>query len=419
MPLRRIVSLVLFACCAILWGSEQVDPHQTATVFDRSAGDFLFFVWIAHALIFDRPLVVEIVELAQRAWPSVVAAFGFVGLWIISETINGNPDPSFLSLAGALRNLVYLLAGLAAGCLLQGKLRLLVPISYTSGILLAAAANLIHIAHDGSRTRVEDLPILYNPNVTGNMLCVAILLMAIVANHRYILTAVLLSGMAASLLPLTYSKGAWLMGVGALLATSAVTITKIFDVETLRYQKVVLGVSALLAAGIVSIEAPRIINIVETKLQTGDDPASNQFGFYVREGHIFVSLEMAMDRPFFGVGPKNWQDENWRRLYIIPNFAFLDNDNPHNGFAYILSTMGLPALAFFSWVLLRIVYLAALCLVQPALARVPVACGFALAFATSGLVMLQIFVLPFTWLILGMLEGMNAVRSRTQATRHA
>lgn len=68
---------------------------------------------------------------------------------------------------------------------------------------------------------------------------------------------------------------------------------------------------------------------------------------YIRIGHFLSSVAITLQNPLFGVGEANWQDENNKNKDWL-GVSFLENENPHNGVAQMLSMFGIPAFILFA-----------------------------------------------------------------------
>jgi O-antigen ligase len=126
----------------------------------------------------------------------------------------------------------------------------------------------------------------------------------------------------------------------------------------------------------------------------------------LRVGHMYSSLEIASRNPLLGVGVTNFEAENNKNEYWL-NDVFLVNDNPHNGFFYVLSCMGIPALLVFLALVMFPVALLPRALGLTGALRQLFAASLLLILLVSGNFMLHLLSHYFLWLLSGLAIGLT------------
>ncbi|HEV7372055.1 O-antigen ligase family protein [Arenibaculum sp.] len=405
-PLPGVVAVctVLYAAASFSWGTSQIDPYALFDVGPFNAGDFLYFAGLLLLLAAEegRRLLWRVIDEAK---PLVFLGFAFAALWIAS-IIAGLPLSGEGSRAALpmVRFLFYVPVVFVTAALV---VRYGVPLTgapYFLGIVFGALLNLWQSVSDGGRITIEGLPVLFNPNVTGNMLAVAVLVAALLARRGAMLSSLLGAALASALCLLTFSKGGWLTTAFALLAFAG-SIWSAFRSGRVDAMARVTALSLLVCVCLVGAsQVPTAVRIVSAKVvATNFDSVSLDSSIAIRWYHLWSSLDMVAENPLFGVGPGRWPEENRANAYWLGDM-FYENDNPHNGFAYIVSTMGVPAFLTYLCLLCWMVWRVAASH-PPGRGTVLVALGFAGAFAVSGLVMLQIMTHTFAWFLSGLAVG--------------
>lgn len=205
-------------------------------------------------------------------------------------------------------------------------------------------------------------PQMFNPNVIGNVLAVAVFIASLIILKKSQIIGSMIAVSAAVLGFFTFSKGTWLMVifglVACLIAISSLTPGKNHQFAT-RLGKV-FSYSILIFLTYVIYEYWELISlVVEAKIYATDFEASAAEGgsFSARVGLILSATKMFIMNPIVGVGISNYEYMN-RLMQPELGEAFYDDDNPNSAFFYVLSCMGLPAFVLyvgvFVWFLNRI-----------------------------------------------------------------
>jgi len=397
--------VLIFMVAMPVWAAAQLFFNsEILMIGPLTYGDLLFpFSLITAALYpgFRKELVAT--AHSMRLYIGVVFAFcvlGFASLWVNAFIYS----VEFSSIFEVWRPLFYvaLLITLAVYC--RAGYFTPIMVSYLLGLLGGTALNFVQTFMSGGIVSADGVMEYFNPNVTGNMIDVGMFLCVIwlaVQPTNFSIIAVATGAIAVFF---SYSKGAWLM---AFLALGAFFMVYVSSGKRLsRGMKIarnaMLGLGAIAATALVVTHMDFITSTIEFKLKqsVSDRFTQGQSTVALRRGQVLSSLEIMTHDPILGVGVKNWEVNNDRNRYWLHDI-FLKNDNPHNGFFYILSCMGIPAFFLFIYIVLLPVYLYLLFLPTKLYARLAFAAAFLLFLVLSGNVMVHIIANYFLWIFTG------------------
>lgn len=206
---------------------------------------------------------------------------------------------------------------------------------------------------------------IFNPNVIGNVLAVAIGLCALGVSLGSAAFATAIAAVAAILGFFTFSKGTWLMLLFSLIAMLVALLSSLIKPRGLIVK---LGkvVAVLLIFGLIGVAysyRETVYEIVEAKIAATEFDATAEEGgsFSARAGLMLSAYKMFLNNPFFGVGISNYEKVH-RSMERELGTAFYDDDNPNSAFFYVLGCMGFPAfvafVALFGWLCRKMARLA-------------------------------------------------------------
>ncbi|NCC03120.1 MAG: O-antigen ligase domain-containing protein [Proteobacteria bacterium] len=249
-----------------------------------------------------------------------------------------------------------------------------------------------------------DIRMIYNPNVIGNVLAIAMVIGSIIILRGEEAIGMALACFAAVISFYTFSKGTWLM---VALAIGACFIALLAGREkgTRFSRSLGWGFFALLI--VLSFVFNQIItSVVEAKI------AATQFGSTAAEGGsvaarwglLVSAYNMFLMDPFFGVGLSNFETVN---EMIRPQLGalFYQDDNPNNVWLYILGCMGLPAFLSFLWIFLYCALHFLRAPIKHRVLQVVYAVLAALILFIGSSFMLQVLTGVYFWSLLGFLVG--------------
>ena len=259
--------------------------------------------------------------------------------------------------------------------------------------------------------------VVWNPNVTGNMMAVGIVFASMIAlfSQRFII-ALAIGVLCLVVAAFTFSKGTWLMCLFASLAFGA-AILGARRKEAVRYGKAILLLLVVGVSWVANRNADQICKILEFKLATTqiDDSAVDGGTLAQRWGFVLSSKMMLMSNPVFGVGMSNYEQVNEALKSDLDGY-YWESDNPHSAWLYLLACMGIPAF---------LLYFAFFVLVFQALRRAVKLTGvfrqiylFSVItmFVLSGAVMLQLVAGYFFWVFAGVVFAHSRVVAVARST---
>lgn len=393
----RIAAWIIALC----WGIGQNLPTDRFYGPGRtSPGDFLFLA-LMMVLLADRRTRDALLAEADRLRQLLALITVFVMLTALSCFANAFSRDMFANdFIEMFRPFYYFaIVVFISVCTQRDGPTLLVP--FLTGIAISGYVAYLNPGNDD----VFGFPVLWNPNVVGNMLAMGVLWSSLLVFEGRLATASVFLLVFSVLSIFTYSKGTWLM---ILLSSAAVAIA-VYGGAGARGRHIgkflFMGVTAVLV-GLGTYFYEPLSALVEFKIfttQLGDTAAEGGTAA-ARWGFVVASTNMAADNPLFGVGISNYE-ATYRTMERELGNAFWATDNPHSAWLYILACIGVPALIVFGLIILRVLRTLA--------ARVPLAMPLrqayigivAVVFLISGSVMLEILTQYFFWFFAGVVCG--------------
>lgn len=268
-------------------------------------------------------------------------------------------------------------------------------------------------------------PQIFNPNVIGNVLSVAVVFGSFVILKGHSTAGAILAVSAAAIAFFTFSKGTWLMSTLGLAACYLALHNNGHHPAPgvlLKFGKY-LAYVVFLGLAYVIYEAWEIVSVVvETKIAVTEFEATAAEGgsASARYGLILSAILMFFKNPMLGVGISNYEVINRAQEADLGD-DFYDDDNPNSAWFYVLGCMGLPAFLLFSYVFFWFV---------KRLHKIPFASGkarllytgcVALVFFIGGNVQLEMLTAYYFWVALGAVSGWTYVprRIRPRANHQA
>ena len=261
-------------------------------------------------------------------------------------------------------------------------------------------------------------PQIFNPNVIGNVLSVAVVFCSFVILAGYPLRGVLLAFFSAAISFFTFSKGAWLMSTFGLIACY-LALTNLGKRNASLALKFGKYMAFLTFAGLLYVvyEFWDVIStIVVAKIAATDFEATAAEGgsFSARAGLMLSAFYMFLMNPLLGVGISNFEYVN-HLLESNLGSAYYDDDNPNSAWFYVLGCMGLPAFILFTYIFywfLKRVHLFSF--VNPKARYLYVIC-IGVVFLIGGNVQLEMLTAYYYWIALGVVAGWGEFKEQTRA----
>lgn len=263
-------------------------------------------------------------------------------------------------------------------------------------------------------------PQIFNPNVIGNVLSVAIVFCSFIIMAGYPVIAGVLALGAATIGFFTFSKGTWLMLLSGLLA--CYLALKSLDHRSagaaLKYGKYLAY--AIFASFLYMVYAnwETVSIIFQAKIAATEFNASAAEGgsLSARAGLILAALHMFVMNPLLGVGISNYEHVN-RLLQEELGSAYYDDDNPNSAWFYVLGCMGFPAAALFTivfyWFMRRIYHIPLISRKN----RIIYTLCIGTIFLIGGNVQLEMLTAYYYWVAIGIAVALHALIARDRA-RH-
>jgi O-antigen ligase len=371
-------------------------------------------------------LLLEAVRTRRPAWtvpiasrPLVPFAMALLACWSLLACCVNLPVWGMrpTDVVQALRPLYFIaLIGFVA---IQARAGRGVPLlaGHAVGAIVGAFIGIAYLRERGELVTIAGFQLMFNPNVVGIYVTMSMAFASLLVAywHRYQLALLLL----APLLYLTigtFSKGAWFMAIAALVAVVAAfagnpqrRLPRVVRFEVLA--------AAILLVVLILIQVDRLQEMVLSKISaTGfDQTAAEGSNIGARIGNLKATRLIFLDNPAFGVGLSNFGPANQSLKEELGNW-FWDNDNPHNGFAFLLVGAGLPGLAFFLLACGGILHLLWISVPLGPRAKPMFVASIAGMIVVSGNVALLIFAQHALWIIAGVaLGGCAEAPARTLA----
>lgn len=400
----------LLGITCFLWGTTQIAPPGALLDFSIGkigVGDLTFALLAGLMVTTSRSFRLYLVSFVDRCRVFTSLMIALASLGLLSAFANSIPRGLDLSdIIEVARPALYLFVAMMASYFVRLGFVRVITLCFPLGII-AAGVNNMALVLSGDVEAVAAVLQPYNPNVVGNMLAIALIYLAIAFERGMQFRSTLLVLLATLLIALSYSKGAWVMGLLGLICFAVPYLSAARRRLLGGGARWMVRLTMLAAILVIAVNFELIVKMIDLKFSQSFTSEVNQSQSTValRVGHIYSSLEIVSRNPLLGVGVTNWGDENDKNAYWL-NDVYLWNDNPHNGFFYVLSGMGIPALLVF------------LALVLFPIALLPRALGLTrfpkLLFAScllfilliSGNVMLHLLSHYFLWLLIGVCIGL-------------
>jgi hypothetical protein len=253
-------------------------------------------------------------------------------------------------------------------------------------------------------------PQIFNPNVIGNVLAVAVVFCSFGIINGYPIVGGALALVAAMISFFTFSKGTWLMSIFGLLACYlAMTSLGGGAVKTAHRIRKYTGYLLFVGLAITVYRFWDMISLIlEAKFMATDFAATAAEGgsASARAGLILSSVYMAMMNPLLGVGISNYEHVNHLLKDRLGN-NYYDDDNPNSAWFYVLGCIGLPAFFLWSfafyWFLSRVYQIP---LGKPVKRMLYTAC-VGLVFFIGGNVQVEMLKAYYYWVALGVFATNN------------
>lgn len=413
----------LLGITCFFWGTTQIAPAGAA--LDLSLGLLNYgditFAMLAGLMMTTSPSFRSyLLHFVDRYRAFTLLMILLTALGVMSAFTNAIPRSlAFSDIFEVLRPGVYLFIAMTVSYFTRMGYVRVVVLCLPLGIIGASVDNMYRVL-TGDEAAIAEILRPLNPNVVGNMVSIALVYLAIAFAVGAQFRATLLMFLGMLLIAFSYSKGAWLMGLIG-LGCFAGPYLHAARARVLGWRTRWLVLSSLLAAMVViALNTELISRMIEMKLAQSFTSEVNQSQSTValRVGHMYSSLEIVSRNPVFGVGVTNWEKENDNNAYWL-NDIYLWNDNPHNGFFYVLSGMGIPALFVFLALTIFPVTLLPKALGLRGLRRFVFASCLLLILLICGNVMLQLLSHYFLWVLCGIATGLTPGPDQKDATAAA
>jgi hypothetical protein len=196
-------------------------------------------------------------------------------------------------------------------------------------------------------------PQIFNPNVIGNILSVAIIFCSFVILGGYPALGGLLAICSAGIAFFTFSKGTWLMSSLAVIACylALFSLDNRKGDRVLQYGKYIsyFLFACLLYGAYAFWDVVSLVVQVKLKATDFDASAAEGGSFSARMGLMLSAIHMFLMNPLLGVGISNFEHVN-RMLEADLGSWYYNDDNPNSAWFYVLGCMGLPGFLLFGWI---------------------------------------------------------------------
>ncbi len=394
----------LLAITTFIWGTSQIAPP--GAMFDLAlgkigVGDLVFALLVLLMFATSPAFRAYCSEFVDRSrvfsvLMVLLATFGVLSAFTNSVTRTVTlPD-----IIEVIRPLFYLFVALTVSFFTRLGFGRTIVFCFAFGVISAGLEN-AYLVIFGTISETSIMQ-LYNRNVVGNLIAVSMVFLAVAFHLGMQFRSTVLLLCALALVAFSFSKGAWAMG---LLGVGCFSVPYYMARRGRRLRLptrilVQLSIAAVLVLAALNIEI--IIKMFELKYRQSfaSEVTQSQSTVALRLGHVYSSFEIVSRNPVFGVGVTNWEEENNSNRYWL-NDIFLVNDNPHNGYLYVMSGMGIPALlVFFTLSMFPVVLLPRVLGLRGAPKLVFVA-SLLLLVLISGNFMLHLLSHYFLWVLIG------------------
>jgi len=361
--------------------------------------DIVFFIWFIFALVDpSRRLALSTALWAVRKFVLLILVFM---TWLLLSTVvnsytwGAGPTDLF-----AIGRLVYYCAILlfayitvrqyGYGALVAG---------FITGVGVLTLGRFYDAYTEGaSAVILQDLIILKDPNVIGNMMGIGVLFCILGVLEGYVKLSFLAALALAIASVTTFSKGTWLMILIALIGCVVALLMTVRRSERslMRYLPATIVLIGL--AGVITfVYWDLLVDLVNLKLETTEE---NETAAYRYQFGLAAIYAMA-DHPIFGLGFRNFPQVE--RLY--PDVVPEPTENAHNAFLHFGAIGGIPALLILIWLVAYPIapLWRALAAEYPRTLASILTALVVLILGLSGSVQLQLVAQPFFWLLAGII----------------
>jgi len=361
--------------------------------------DIVFFIWFIFALVDPRRrLALSTALWAVRKFVLLILVFM---TWLLLSTVvnsytwGAGPTDLF-----AIGRLVYYCAILlfayitvrqyGYGALVAG---------FITGVGVLTLGRFYDAYTEGaSAVILQDLIILKDPNVIGNMMGIGVLFCILGVLEGYVKLSFLAALALAIASVTTFSKGTWLMILIALIGCVVALLMTVRRSERslMRYLPATIVLIGL--AGVITfVYWDLLVDLVNLKLETTEE---NETAAYRYQFGLAAIYAMA-DHPIFGLGFRNFPQVE--RLY--PDVVPEPTENAHNAFLHFGAIGGIPALLILIWLVAYPIapLWRALAAEYPRTLASILTALVVLILGLSGSVQLQLVAQPFFWLLAGII----------------
>jgi O-antigen ligase len=401
---RFLMGLTVF-----LWGTTQIAPPGALLDFSvgkMGVGDFTFAMLAGLMITTSADFRRYFVEFVGRARVFTALMLTLCALGVISSFTNSVVrDINVGDIIEVARPAYYLFVAITASFFVRLGYAREIAFLFAFGIIAAGVDNMYMVLTGGIELLASVLQ-LYNRNVVGNLLAIALVYLAIAFHHGIQFRSAVLVIVAMVLVLFSFSKGAWVMGLIGLGCFAASYLRTVKARKLGRATRVLVRVAVIGTLLLAAFNVDLITKTIQFKIDQSFSENQSQSTVALRVGHMYSSLEIASRNPLLGVGVTNFEAENNKNEYWL-NDVFLVNDNPHNGFFYVLSCMGIPALLVFLALVMFPVALLPRALGLTGALRQLFAASLLLILLVSGNFMLHLLSHYFLWLLSGLAIGLT------------
>lgn len=384
----------------VLLGIGRNLPFQKLYFYGLGAADLLFVLLLFSLLAIPKSCNALLYESQVLATP-IAATCGISALAMISITFNapiyGIDGKDIFEILKYL----YLLTVMVVTSYCTRSMNVIPAYGFVIGVILSGVIAMLNPMNPD----VHGTPQIFNPNVIGNALSVAIVFCSFIILAGYPLRGGLLAVSASVIGFFTFSKATWLMSIFGLIACY-LAVSNVKNLNRAQYGRYLTyaAFAGLLYAvyhywGVISV-------IVNAKIAATEFQASAVEGgsFSARVGLILSAIHMFLINPILGVGISNFEHLNYLLKSDLGDFYYED-DNANSAWFYVLGCMGLPAFLLFTlvfyWFLKRVNRFS---FASVQARRVYVTC-VGIVFLIGGNVQLEMLAAYYYWVALGLVAA--------------
>lgn len=384
----------------VLLGIGRNLPFQELYFYGLGVADFLLFFLFLFFLLIPKSCHALLYEFRVLSIP-IVATYGISALAMTSLAFNA----SIFGIDGKdifeIFKYFYLLIVMVVTSYCTRWMGIIPALGFVLGAIVTGVIAMLNPMNPNVYGTLQ----IFNPNVIGNVLSVAIIFCSFIVLAGYPLRGGLLAIFAAILAFFTFSKASWLMSIFGLIACY-LALTNLKNSNSnlaLKYGKYLTYLTFVGLLYTVYAYWDVISLIVNAKIVATDFEASAVEGgsFSARVGLMLSAFHMFLINPVLGVGISNFEHVNYLLQGDLGD-AYYNDDNANSAWFYILGCMGLPAFILFTYVFywfLRRVYRFPFS--SSKIRHLYVMC-VAVVFLIGGNVQLEMLTAYYYWVALGL-----------------